>query len=342
MTDTGLRVGVYQGPEIPQSFRVYAENVQRCLPRHRVIVIPFADKRNLPKSVDVLWDIRSGGGNPPPEFLLGSHLPPLVVTVHGFAPVALNGWEYFRTFKGLIMSDRYAKRKRALWHEAHTGVAGIIAVSAFVKAEAIRFTNVPAERIHVCHHGVDEKIFTPHSGMEPETYFFHISNDEPRKNIHRVVRAFRQLRRSHDVELVLKIPRNSAGRYEKIDGVRVLSNVLTTEEVAGLYRRALAFVFPSLYEGFGMPIVEAMASGCPVITSNVSACPEVAGAAALTVDPRDERALLEAMQLVCSKAGLRPEQVAAGLRRAADFSWERSTECHAKVLYAAAQVGQSR
>src|SRR6187455_2484319 len=99
MTDTMLHVGVYQGPEIPQSFRVYADNVRRYLPEQAVRVISFTDKKNIPASIDVLWDIRSGGGNPPPDFLLGSHLPPLVVTVHGFAPVTLNGWEYFRTVK---------------------------------------------------------------------------------------------------------------------------------------------------------------------------------------------------------------------------------------------------
>ena len=69
MTDTLLHVGVYQGAEIPQSFRVYAKNVQKYLPEQGVRIIPFTDKRNLPSSVDVLWDIRSGGGNPPPDLL---------------------------------------------------------------------------------------------------------------------------------------------------------------------------------------------------------------------------------------------------------------------------------
>ena len=87
---------------------------------------------------------------------------------------------------------------------------------------------------------------------------------------------------------MLKLPEHVAQRYAGIDGVRVITGLRTTEELADLYRNALAFVFPSLYEGFGLPIVEAMACGCPVITSNVSACPEIAGGAAITVDPRDE------------------------------------------------------
>lgn len=340
MTDTVLHVGVYQGPEIPQSFRVYAENVQRFLPEHAIQVVPFADKRNIPASVDVLWDIRSGGGNPPPDFLLGCHLPPLVVTVHGFAPVTLNGWEYFRTLKGLIMSRHYAKGKRAHWQEAHASVAAIIAVSAFVKKEAIKFTGLPCDKIYVCHHGADSKIFTPYSEAEPETYFFHISNGEPRKNINRVLRAFCRLRRSHNVQLVLKLPEHAARHYAGIDGVRVVAGLLTTEELADLYRRALAFIFPSLYEGFGMPIVEAMTCGCPVITSNVSACLEVAGEAALTIDPRDEEALLEAMLIFCKSSPARAKLVAAGLRRSQDFSWAKSAQCHAHVLRTAAQKGR--
>ncbi|SHL77335.1 Glycosyltransferase involved in cell wall bisynthesis [Nitrosospira sp. Nsp11] len=339
MVDTKLYVGVYQGPDIPQSFRVYAENVQRYLPGQGVSVIPFIDKRSLPKSVDVLWDIRSGGGNPPPHFLLGNHLPPLVVTVHGFAPVALNGWEYFRTLKGLIMSERYANRKRALWEDAHTAVAGIIAVSAFVKEEAVQFTNVSAEKIYVCHHGVDKEVFTTQPGVEPEGYFFHISNGEPRKNIHRIVRAFRRLRRNHNAQLVLKLPEHSARQYEGIDGVRVITGFLKADELADLYCRALAFIFPSLYEGFGIPIIEAMACGCPVITSDTSACPEVAGEAGLTVDPRDENALLEAMLAFCHDMKNRPERVASGLRRGEDFSWSKSAQCHVGVLRKTAQIG---
>ncbi len=337
MTGIRLNVGVYQNPDIPQSFRVYAGNVQRYLPRHDISVIPFTSRKDLPKSADVLWDIRSGGGNPPEGFLLENNLPPLVVTVHGFAPVTLNGWEYFRTLKGTAMSAWYANQKRTLWRKAHASVAGIIAVSAFVKKEAAEFTNVPAEKIHVCHHGVDAEVFAPVGEPVVEPYFFHISNDEPRKNIRRIVTAFRQLRRDHDIGLVLKVPAGSARYYEGIDGVRVLTGMLETEEVAKLYRHALAFIFPSLYEGFGMPIIEAMSSGCPVITSNVSACAEVAGEAAVTVDPRNENALLEAMRSLCRAPRTRVEWAATGLQHAKGFSWEKSAMCHARALRVAAE-----
>jgi glycosyltransferase involved in cell wall biosynthesis len=336
MTDTALRVGVYEGPEIPQSFRIYAKNVQRYLAGQYVQIIPFTDERNIPSSVDVLWDIRSGGGNPPPDFLLKNHLPPLVVTVHGFAPVTLNGWEYFRTLKGLIMSSRYAKLKRARWQQAQSSVAAIIAVSAFVRDESIQYTGAAANKVYVCHHGVDSEAFTPHIAMEPDNYFFHISNDEPRKNINRILTAFAKLKLDNDVQLVLKLPEHAARRYIGMDGVRVITGSRPTDELADLYRKALAFVFPSLYEGFGLPIIEAMACGCPVITSNVSACPEIAGEAAVTVDPRDEDALLEAMRIFCQNPRVRAERVAAGLQRSQSFSWSKSAQCHANILRAAA------
>jgi glycosyltransferase involved in cell wall biosynthesis len=183
---------------------------------------------------------------------------------------------------------------------------------------------------------VDSEAFTPHIAMEPDNYFFHISNDEPRKNINRILTAFAKLKLDNDVQLVLKLPEHAARRYIGMDGVRVITGSRPTDELADLYRKALAFVFPSLYEGFGLPIIEAMACGCPVITSNVSACPEIAGEAAVTVDPRDEDALLEAMRIFCQNPRVRAERVAAGLQRSQSFSWSKSAQCHANILRAAA------
>lgn len=333
MAESKLRAGIYQHPDVPQSFRVYAANVVRHFPSQGIEVIPFESKNDMPRTADVLWDIRSGGGNPPLDFMLGG--PPLVITVHGFAPISLSGWEYFRSINGMLMSGHHARKKLQKWGQLKDAVATLIAVSNFTKAEAMRLTGMPAEKIAVCPHGVNTEFFNPEPGITHKNYFLHISNDEPRKNVARIVSAFRRLRKIHDVELLLKLPADRARRYQGIDGVRVIGGMLSTEKLASLYRRALGFVFPSLYEGFGLPILEAMASGCPVITSNTSACPEVAGNAALVVDPRDGDAIFGAMSALCIEKKTCDQLATAGLRRVALFNWQNSSACHAKVLHAA-------
>lgn len=333
-----LRVGIFQPPEIPQSFKVYAENVAQHFHSLGVEAIPFCNGNDLPHTADVLWDIRSGGGNPPLEFLMDG--PPLVMTVHGYAPISLSGWEYFRSFKGMIMSGHYARQKLEKWQDLKSGVNALIAVSNFTKTETVQLTGISADKITVCHHGVDAESFTPDSAMPHGNYFLHISNDEPRKNLTRVVSAFKRLRKNHNVRLLLKLPAQQAGRYLNIDGLEVIATMLSTEELAMLYRQALGFVFPSLYEGFGMPILEAMASGCPVITSNVSACPEVAGDAALVIDPRDENAIFEAMRTLYLEKTTRDRLIASGLKRCGGFTWQASAACHTHILRTAAENAQ--
>jgi len=334
MTDK-LRVGIYRPPEIPQSFKVYAENVAQHFQAQGVETIPFSNSRDLPRTADVLWDIRSGGGNPPLEFMLG--LQPLVMTVHGYAPISLPGWEYFRTLRGMLMSRHYAREKQAKWRERKDGISALIAVSNFTKAETVQLTGVSADKITVCHHGVDTQFFTPDAATVQGNYFLHISNDEPRKNLTRIVAAFRRLRKLHDVKLILKLPAQQAESYRNIDGLEVIATMLSSEAMASLYRRALGFVFPSLYEGFGLPILEAMACGCPVIPSNASACPEVAGDGARVIDPRDENAIFEAMRTLYLQKETREHLVTAGLQRIIPFTWQSSSACHVKVLRTASE-----
>lgn len=332
-----LRVGVYQPSELPQSFMVYLKNVEQNVPVGQVEFVRFQNRFDLPAQVDVLWDLRSGGGNSPVEFLMEKQ--PLVVTIHGFAPITLSGWDYFHSFKGVLLSKTYARKKLEAWKFSRDKVAALVTVSNFVKQEIIELIGFSENKITVCHHGASPDSFKVFRKDNHDKYFLHVSNAEPRKNLDRIISAFRRIRKSHkDVRLVLKLPKSAEPYHE--DGVDVVFGLLSEVELATLYQGALGFLFPSLYEGFGMPILEAMACGCPVVTSSVSACPEVAGNAALIVDPYSIDKLFEAMEMLYFHAPLRTRLINAGLERVKHFSWKVSAADHVKTFYSASYFGR--
>lgn len=192
------------------------------------------------------------------------------------------------------------------------------------------------DKVFVVYHGVDHRVFNP-SGPRLELdrpYFLHVSQYNPsiynKKNLPRILEAYKKLTISPKPYLVLVIP-----GYPKtidIDGVIPIRRPLPTVELTKLYRGALAFIFPSLHETFGMPILEAMASGCPVITSNVTACPEVVGDAALLVNPYSTKSIAEAMELIATDDNLRRKLIAKGLERAKEFTWRRSALKHKAIF----------
>src|SRR5262249_13108037 len=169
----------------------------------------------------------------------------------------------------------------------------------------------------------------------PARYFLFVGTLQPRKNLSRVLRAFARLSATGEGSLGLALAgaagvgspdlRRQVDELGSAERVRWLGYV-AQGDVPGLYAGATAFVFPSLYEGFGLPVVEAMAWGTPVITSSVSALPEVAGDAAVLVDPYNVEGLARAMQRLLDDAGLRDGLIAAGRQRARRFTWERCAE----------------
>lgn len=333
-TPEGIKVGIWLPSGVPTSFRVYCDAVTSELAALGTAFTHFEDPAAAPRDVDVLWDIRSGGGNPPPEALLAPGLPPLVVTVHGFAPMSLPRSEYYRRWRERLGAWNETRQKQARWRQVRDRIAGAIAVSHFTAGEIDRHAGLPAARVTVAPHGVDMHAFGPanrRSSAAPR--LLHVSNDEPRKNVGRILRAFAALRRSHpDAELVLKLPGEARDRYPALAGVRMIHGHVPTATLAALYAEATAFVFPSLYEGFGLPILEAMATGCPVITSDGTACAEVAGDDALCVDPRSTSALADAMRRLAGDADLAARLSARGPERAASFSWHRSAALHLQAF----------
>jgi glycosyltransferase involved in cell wall biosynthesis len=208
----------------------------------------------------------------------------------------------------------------------------------------LRFFDVKPEKVVVVHNAIDERFWTPPADEEvtrvreryqlEHGFVLYAGNIKPHKNIERTIEAFHLLRRSgefDEVKLVIigdEIAKYAALRHavhrHKLHKYVRFFGFVPDRTLAILYRLAGVFVFPSLYEGFGLPPLEAMASGTPVITSNVSSLPEVVGDAALLVDPLQPEAIADAMRRVLTDDELRRDLKARGLIRAKQFSWERS------------------
>ena len=205
----------------------------------------------------------------------------------------------------------------------------IIAVSQFTAAQVETHLKIPAERIRVIPHGV--RIPQAAAGPREKLVLF-IGAIQRRKNVARIVQAFERL--PADWKLVLAGAPNGFGAAEELEAVEKsarrasieIPGYLTASDRENLYNRARIFAFPSLDEGFGMPILEAMAHGVPVVSSSVSAMPEVAGDAALLVDPRDVEALADAFLRIANDDALRDDLIRRGLERARSFTWESAVE----------------
>jgi glycosyltransferase involved in cell wall biosynthesis len=195
---------------------------------------------------------------------------------------------------------------------------------------------VEPAKVRVVHHGIRELALRP---SEREKIVLHVGAIQTRKNIVRLVEAFEKL--DADWRLVLA---GSAGYgageiLARIESSPARKRILVTgyvspEELYRWYSRASIFAFPSLDEGFGMPVLEAMAAGLPVVTSNRSAMPEVAGDAALLIDPEDIEELASALSSLMQHEGLRTAWGRRGLARAKLFSWEKA----ARETWAAYQI----
>jgi alpha-1,3-rhamnosyl/mannosyltransferase len=210
----------------------------------------------------------------------------------------------------------------------------IIAVSECTRQDAIRLLGIAPEKIVAIHSGVAEPFFhvSPESAAEVREryglrrpFVLSIGTVEPRKNLDGLIGAFQALPESarDEFELVLAGPMGWAGRatVERVRAVRYLGYV-PERDIAGLTAAATVFAYPSLYEGFGFPVAQAMAAGVPVVTSNVSALPEIAGDAAMLVDPRSQSELSDALNRLLLSPDLRERLASQGRQRAQQFRWE--------------------
>jgi glycosyltransferase involved in cell wall biosynthesis len=208
------------------------------------------------------------------------------------------------------------------WHRSVRGARLIVVPSAFVRDRAVELLGVDASRVRVIHHGIDHPTFAPDPSVEREPLLVYPARAWPHKNHARLFEAFELLRRSRPgLRLVL----TGGGHFDALpDGVEV-RGLVPREELVSLLRRASAMVFPSLYEGFGQPPLEAMACGCPVACSDAASLPEVCGDAARYFHPDDPRQIAAAVEDVLSAPA---EWSRKGLARAATFTWDASARAH--------------
>lgn len=213
----------------------------------------------------------------------------------------------------------------------------VLTVSEYSKREILEWAGLPEEKVLVVGNGVGSE-FSPEGKryVPGYPYLFYVGNLKPHKNLGRILEAFARSGLSEQVRLVCTgNPDGFSLRLIRDMGLEncvIFKGVIPDEELPAYYRGALALVFPSLYEGFGLPALEAMACGTPVVTSGITALPEVVGDAAVVVDPYDVESIAWVIRRVVEDNTLREELRLKGIERAKHFSWDRTAELTWKVL----------
>lgn len=259
--------------------------------------------------------------------------PRIVVTIHDLTCFTYPQYHTESNYQFVTRNVLQAARKADF----------IIAVSEHTKREIRQYLHVPEERIAVIHeaaadifneiHHEESILRIKHKYNIKKPYFLSVGSIEPRKNLARALVAFKALIELKNVNYKFVIAGGKGWKNEAfyallkkldIDERLVLTGYVPEEELPLLYQGASVFVYPSISEGFGLPVLEAMASGVPVVTSNTSSLPEVAGDAALLVNPLDIFELYEAMETLATKPSLREELKYKGLKQSKKFSWEKT------------------
>jgi len=244
---------------------------------------------------------------------------------------------------------------RYLVPRAARKAAAVLTLSEHSKQEIVEYCRVPAQKVYVVHLAADEtaggeipedeqQAVLKHFGLE-EPYILTVANAWPHKNVPALVRAHAMLPDACAPPLVIVglsgrgMTRVKAAIAESPRTRRIIITGWVKERALwALYRRAAVFAFPSLYEGFGLPVLEAMAAGVPVVSSNATSLPEVYGDAALEFDPADEAAMADAIRRVLEDEALARDLVERGRRNLARFSWRKTAEQTLAVLEGAVKA----
>ena len=262
-----------------------------------------------------------------------------IVTIHDMA--AMDHPEWF--------TPLYSRMYRVLVPMLARRVKHIIAVSSFTRDRIVARTGVTREKITVIPNGYDSKFYpqTPRVvertvaelQLPSKRYLLSLCTMEPRKNLARLLEAWRQLALEVDDSVYLVLAggsgQDSVFRETELTvaAPRVhLTGYVNDRLLPGLYTGAMAFIYPSLYEGFGLPPLEAMACGTPVVVSNTSAIPELVGSAGIRINPLDAKSIRDGLQQILTQPDLRHQLAKAGLERSGRYSWDESARLTMELL----------
>jgi glycosyltransferase involved in cell wall biosynthesis len=266
---------------------------------------------------------------------------PLVMTIHSVEPLYMSRSEIYGSAR-----PRFARLPLQMLRSTRRRISRIVTPSAFERDRIVEHLRIPAERIDVIPHGVQRNVFFPADRAAATEavrerfgisgpYVLYVGHHQPQKNVARLIKAFVSLNRD-DVTLAIvgNIERCATEYATEAAGsplVRYLGVIHDDRELAQLYRGARVFCFPSLHESFGLPALEAMASGCAVIAAKGTGLEETVGGAAKLFDPRSVDEIADRLESVVSDDAERDRLVAEGLERARAFTWDRSLEAHAET-----------
>ncbi|WP_297444276.1 glycosyltransferase family 1 protein [Desulfurobacterium sp.] len=328
-----MKLAIFKPHRMPLSIANYIDNVLENFPEYVKFYFFFTKEeiRNLRDEVDIYWFPNCAGGSFPSVRLLTLiEDEKVVVTLHGAAPFTVSPRIYYPTVKSLIKGELYKWMHFMKWQIYKDRISKIITVSNYAKEEICSKLLLPKDKVCPIYHGVNLNIFNEYGSMLGQgDYFLHVSQYQPKKNVDRIIEAYIKIPEPK-AKFVLVLP--GYKKEIKNENIVLIKAPKTHGELAVLYRNAIAFVFPSLHESFGMSILEAMACGCPVITSNISACAEIAGNAALLVNPYSIGEISNAMRRLMEDSQLRKDLSERGIKRAKKFTWKESAMNHLKVF----------
>jgi glycosyltransferase involved in cell wall biosynthesis len=258
----------------------------------------------------------------------------IVTSVHDFSFILHKEYhpkeriEYFENnfFKKIYISD------------------AIICFSEFTKNEILERLNIDQKKIKVIYHGLDHNLFKIKKDLKvnfelPKKFILCVGSIEPRKNLISLLKAYNNLDMSIKKEYKLILTGFKGWENQEIvslinqnkDYVNYLGYI-SDEELVAVYNLATLFVYPSFYEGFGLPVLEAMACGTPVVCSNTTSLPEVGGDAVVYCNPYNINHIKERIEMVLNDEKIQKEMIVKGLERAKQFTWEKSAKKHLEVF----------